>query len=390
MDITRRELLALGATAAAALPAVAQTPAQPQAGPPPEKEPPLAPERRVRWAILGIGNFATNQIIPSFAECKKSRLNGFVSGDAAKARQFASRFGVDKKNVYTYDTFDQIKNNPDIDVVYVITPNGLHKDQVIAAARAGKHVFCEKPMANSSKDCEEMIEACDKAGRKLAIAYRAQYEPYNRAAIEAVKGGELGRITSITADHGRLLKPSEPQDRWRADKKLAGGGSLVDIGIYSLNACRYLLGEEPVALAAFLHSPPGDPRFKEVEATVHFMLRFPSGALANCTSSYDYHDVKRFQIFGTKASLVLDPATDYYRHDLLVSREGQMPDAPVIEDRKIPEKNQFALEMDAFSECILENKTPRTPGEEGLRDVRLIEAIYESARANGKTITLKR
>ena len=153
---------------------------------------------------------------------------------------------------------------------------------------------------------------------------------------------------------------------------------------------RHLPGEEPGAVQAMMHRPPGDPRFKEVEATVHFLLRFPSGALAACTTSYDYHDTKRFLVLGTKATLTLDPATDYYKHQMLLRRKesgGGSEEIPIEENRQIPEKNQFALEMDHFAECVLENREPRTPGQEGLRDVRLIHAIYEAART-GKTVML--
>ena len=224
-----------------------------------------------------------------------------------------------------------------------------------------------------------MINACNKADRKLMIAYRAQYEPYNLAAIAIANGKELGQLKAIVADHGRNLDPKDPADQWRMNKKLAGGGSLVDIGIYSLQAARYITGEEPVEINAMMYSTPNDPRFKEVEENVNFVLRFPSGVLANCTSSYGYSDVKRYRVFGTDGYLELDPATDYYKHRLLIGRKDQE------EERKIEEKNQFALEIDHLSECIIANKQPKTPGEEGLQDVKLMRLIYEAVRT-GKTI----
>lgn len=226
-----------------------------------------------------------------------------------------------------------------------------------------------------------MIDACNKAGRKLMIAYRAQYEPYNLAAIAIARRKELGQLKAIVADHGRNLDPKDPADQWRMNKELAGGGSLFDIGIYSLQAARYITGEEPVKISAMQYSTPGDPRFREVEENVNFILRFPSGVLANCTSSYGYADTKRIQVFGADASLELNPATDYYQHRLFISRESG------TEERNIKEKNQFALEMDHLSECIMENKQPKTPGEEGLQDVKLMTTIYEAART-GRTIEL--
>jgi len=308
------------------------------------------------------------------------RLAGFVTGDSNKGREFARRFGVRESSVYNYDQMARMADNPEIEVVYIITPNSLHRAHTVAAAKAGKHVLCEKPMATNVADCRAMISACRDAGRRLMIAYRAQYEPYNLTAVRLCRSGSLGKIVSVTSDHGRILKPEEPQDRWRADKELSGGGSLPDIGIYSLQAARYLTGEEPVEITAFLQQPKDDPRFREVENSVHWTMRFPSGALANCSSSYDWQSVKRAQVFGSKASLTLDPATDYYRHELIVQREGLTGEAPVLENHKLQEKNQFALMMDHMAECVRQSKEPKTPGEEGLRDVYYIERIYEAAR----------
>lgn len=191
--------------------------------------------------------------------------------------------------------------------------------------------------------------------------------------------GNLGKLKAIVADHGRNLDPKDPADKWRMNKKLAGGGSLYDIGIYSLQAARYITGEEPVEVSGMMYSTPNDPRFREVEENVNFMLRFPSGVLANCTSSYGYSSVKRFQVFGSDSTLELDPATDYYQHRLYIER-GQ-----VREEQNIEEQNQFALEIDRLSECVMENKQPKTPGEEGLQDVRLMQAIYQAAET-GRTI----
>jgi predicted dehydrogenase len=255
----------------------------------------------------------------------------------------------------------------------------MHAEYSIRGAQAGKHIMCEKPMANTVEECQAMINAANKANRKLMIAYRAQYEPYNLATIQLAQSGKLGKLKSITSDHGRTLNPKDPADIWRMQKKLAGGGSLYDIGIYSLQAARYITGEEPIAISAMMYSTPGDPRFREVEENVNFVLRFPSGVLANCTSSYGYSNTKRIQVFGSDAVLELDPATDYYKHRLVIK------DKNGNQEQKIEEKNQFALEIDHLSESIMQNKQPKTPGEEGLQDVRLMTLIYEAART-GKTI----
>ena len=342
-------------------------------------EPPMPPEKRLGWAIVGLGKFATQQLIPSFSECTHSKLVALVSGEPTKAERIAQQYGVNPKSIYNYQNYDTIRNNPEVDVIYIVLPNGMHAEYTIRGAQAGKHIMCEKPMANTVEECQSMIDACNKAGRKLMIAYRAQYEPYNLAAIAIARGKELGQLKAIVADHGRNLDPKDPADQWRMDKKLAGGGSLVDIGIYSLQAARYITGEEPVEISAMMYSTPNDPRFKEVEENVNFVLRFPSGVLANCTSSYGYSDVKRYRVFGSDGYLELNPATDYYEHRLLVGLKDKE------EERKIEEKNQFALEIDHLSECIVANKQPKTPGVEGLQDVKLMGLIYEAART-GKTI----
>ncbi len=336
-------------------------------------------KKKLGFAIVGLGKFATQQMLPAFKDCQYARIAALVSGSPAKARKLAAEYGVEPNNIYSYENFDGIKDNPDVDVVYIVLPVGLHAEYVVRAAKAGKHVLTEKPMASTVQECEQMIAACEKAGKKLMVAYRAQFEPFNLAAIGRIRRGELGKLRQITADHGRAVKPAEEKaDVWRVQKKLAGGGSLMDIGIYSLNATRYLTGEEPVEVTAQEFSDKSDPRFKEVEDLIHFTLRFPSGVLASCTSSYSTQEVKRFRAFGDKAWLDLDPATDYYEHTMkLGTQDGK-------QEPKLKEGNQFAAELDHMAECVLENKIPKTSGEEGLRDIRLITAIYEAARTGKK------
>jgi glucose-fructose oxidoreductase len=343
---------------------------------------PLPPQSRIGFAVVGLGKFALNQIIPSFAESKRSKLVALVSGNREKAEQVAGRYGVDKKAIYDYASFDSLAGNAEVDVVYIILPNGLHAEYAIRAAKAGKHVMCEKPMASTVAECEAMIRASLRAGRKLMVAYRAQYEPFNLEAIRLAHSGDLGKLKLVVSDHGRNLNPSDPADQWRMSAKLAGGGALYDIGIYSLQAARYITGEEPEEIHAMIHSTRGDPRFREVEENVTFQLRFPSGVLANCSASYGYADTKRITVQGSEASLTLDPATDYYEHKLTITK------GKTEERIKLQEGNQFALEMDHFAQSIQEDQPPRTPGEEGLQDVRLMQAIYEAART-GRTVKLE-
>ena len=355
---------------------------------------PLAPSQRVGFAVVGLGDLTLNQILPSIADCKQAKLTALVSGDAAKANRVAQQYGLAPGSVYNYDNFDSIRNNPAVQVVYVITPNSLHRPFVERAARAGKNVMCEKPFATNSADCVAMINACKAANVKLMVAYRAQYEPYNLEAIRVCRSGELGKMVAISSDHGRPIDPTKPADQWRLDKQMAGGGPLPDIGIYSLNACRYLTGEEPTEISAMLYQPTDNPKFKEVEQSVVWTMRFPGGVLTNCSTAYDYQDTKRFRVFFEKGWLELDPATDYYRHNMKIShpvpKRGEQTDdvvefESVTEEVPITPKNQFALEIDHMAECVLQNKMPKTPGEEGLRDIQLIETIYRAAR-EGRTI----
>jgi predicted dehydrogenase len=331
-------------------------------------------EKKLGWAIVGLGGLTLGEILPGFKECKFSRVTALVSGDPSKAKRVADQYNV--KRIYNYDNFDTLKNDPDVDIVYIVLPNGMHAEYTIRALKAGKHVLCEKPMANTVQECQQMIATAKAANRKLMIAYRCQYEPYNMAAIELCKSGALGNLKEVISDHGFSI--GDPR-QWRLNRKLAGGGSLMDIGIYSLNAARYLTGEEPVSVSAMSYTTPNDPRFKEVEETVNFMLRFPSGCLANCTSSYGYEGTNRIRVVGDKGFLDMEPATSYRGIRLRYSANGK------YEEKKFETGSQFALEMDALSQNVLNASTPRTPGEEGLADMKWITAIYESVRS-GRTL----
>ncbi len=334
------------------------------------------PAKKLGWAIVGLGSLSINQILPAFAKCEKSRVVALVSGHRDKAERLALRYGVDAKSIYNYENYDSIRDNPDVDVIYIVLPNGMHAEYTVRGHQAGKHVLTEKPMANTPAECEAMIAAARKASRKLMVAYRCRYEPYNQAMIKMARDQELGPMKVILADHGfNIGDPTQ----WRLNRKLAGGGSLMDIGIYSLQAARYVSGEEPVEVGAMMYSTPGDERFKEVEETINFQLRFPSGVLANCTSSYGYAGQNHYRVVATKGWFELEPATGYSGQRMRV-RKGN-----VTEERDLPVRDHFALQMDHMSECVQENKDPLTPGEEGLRDLKIMMAIYEAART-GRTV----
>jgi glucose-fructose oxidoreductase len=338
---------------------------------------PDPPGRKLGWAIVGLGNLSINQILPAFARCEKSQLAAFVSGSPDKARKLAARYGVDERHIYDYAGYDRIRDNPAIDIVYVVLPNSMHAEYTIRGVRAGKHVLCEKPMANTPDDCRQMIEAARQAGRKLMVAYRVRYEPYNQALIKSVRDKEFGDLKVVLADAGFSI--GDP-DQWRLKRAMGGGGSLMDIGIYALNAARYITGEEPVAVNAMEYSTPGDPRFKEVEENIVFELRFPGGVLANCTSSYGA-PFNRFRAVSSKGWVELEPASSYSG---LRMRAGS---GNRIEERIHRVVDHFAAEMDHLSECVMNDTEPLTPGEEGLKDLTVMMAIYEAAKT-GRTIRL--
>jgi predicted dehydrogenase len=339
---------------------------------------PDPPGKKLGWAIVGLGSLAINEILPAFAKCEKSEVVALVSGHPDKANKLALRYGVNQPYIYNYQNYDSIKDNQEVDIVYIVLPNGMHAEYTVRGLQAGKHVLTEKPMANTPAQCQQMIDAARKADRRLMVAYRCRYEPYNREAIRIARSGELGPIKVIVADAGfNIGDPTQ----WRLNKELAGGGSLMDIGIYALQAARYLSGEEPTEVNAAMSTTPNDPRFKEVEETINFQLRFPSGVLANCSSSYGYAGQNRYRVVGTTGWLEMDPATVYRGLRMKVHH------GTVTEERELPARDHFALEMDHMSTCVLEKREPLTPGEEGLRDLRIMMTIYEAART-GRTVKL--
>lgn len=337
---------------------------------------PNPPGKKLGWAIVGLGSLSIYEILPAFAKCEKSKPVAFVSGHPDKANKLAERYGINPKNIYNYQNYDSIKDNPEVDIIYIVLPNSMHAEYTVRGFQAGKHVLTEKPMANTPADCQKMIDAGRAAGKKLMVAYRCRYEPFNQEAIRICRSGEIGSIQAVLTNAGwRVTNP----DQWRLKKDMAGGGSLMDIGIYALNGARYLTGEEPTEINAMGYTTPNDPRFKEVEENVYFQMRFPSGALANCTSSYGYFHTSCFRVIGTKGWLEMDPATWYNGLRLKVGDDNG------VTEKELPTRDHFALEMDHMSQCVMENKEPLTPGEEGLRDISLMMAIYESART-GKTV----
>lgn len=325
-------------------------------------------------AICGLGKLSTDQIAPALMKTRHCRLAGIVTGTPAKAEAWKAKYGVPAGSVYSYDTMDRMADNPDIDLVYVVTPNALHAQHTIQAAQAGKHVFCEKPLEISVERCQQMIDACRNAGRLLGTAYRCQYDPHHLECIRLVREEVFGKPTILQA--GFAIDVGAP-DQWRLKRALAGGGALMDVGIYALQATRYLTGEEPIAVSA--QQTTTDPvKFAEVDESVVWTTRFPSGVVAYCSTSYKAGRIQNLRVNAERGWFELDPAFFYG------GNHGRRSDGKEI---RFPEIDLFAAELDDFARCIIERRPTKVPGEEGLRDVRIMQAIYESVRT-GKTVSL--
>ncbi len=329
----------------------------------------------LRVAIMGLGSYGT-RVAEAMKSSKKAKLVGAISGTPAKLTDWQSKYGIPAKNCYNYENFDKIKDNPDIDAVYVITPNGLHHDQVIRVAKAGKHVITEKPMAVNAKEAQEMVDECKKANVKLLVGYRMHFEPKTVAVINMRKNGEFGKIMFFQGLSGFTI--GDPT-QWRLNKALSGGGALMDIGIYSVNGARYMIGEDPIWVTA-QEVKTDKVKFKEgVDETITFQLGFPGGAVASCLSTYSMNNLDKFFLNGTRGFAEMQPSTGYG------PIEGKTHKGPLTQ----PHITHQALQMDEMQGIILENKQPLVPvdGEEGLKDMKIIDAIYESIKT-GKKVEL--
>ena len=339
--------------------------------------------KRVGFAVVGLGHLSLDQILPAFAGSKYCKPVALVTGDAEKGRKIAAQYGIPDDHVTDYAGYEKLRDMPGVDAIYIVLPNSMHKEFVLRGAAIGKHILCEKPMANSVAECEAMIAACRNANVKLMIAYRQQYELMNRTLGDAVKSGKLGKLRSMVSTNSQA--EGDPT-QWRLNRALAGGGCLPDVGIYCLNAARFLSGEEPEEVFGATLQPKDDPRFKEVESHCSFVLKFPSGFVATCTTAYDVHRSTFLRLEGSEAWGEMSPAFGYHGSKLRFSRLDERQKEEVLEPQ-VPDKDQFATEMDHFAECVRTGREPRTPGEEGLQDQRVVEAIYKSA-ATGKAVRI--
>ncbi|HEU5147674.1 MAG TPA: Gfo/Idh/MocA family oxidoreductase [Chryseosolibacter sp.] len=328
--------------------------------------------RILRVAIMGLGGYGT-RVAEAMQHCKRAKITGLISGTPSKIKSWQAKYNIPDKNCYNYETFDAIKNNPDIDAVYIITPNGLHKDQAIRVAKAGKHVICEKPMAINAAEGQQMVDACRAANVKLLVGYRMHFEPNTLQIINMRNEGAFGKVLFFQGLSGfRIGNP----DQWRLDKKLAGGGAMMDIGIYSVNGARYMIGEEPVWVTA--QETKTDPqKFKEgVDETIQFQFGFPGGAVASCLSTYSMNNLDRFFVNGDKGFGELQPATGY----------GPIKGRTHKGDLTKPHVTHQTIQMDEMAAIILDNKKPTVPvdGEEGLKDLKIIDAIYQAVKEGRK------
>ena len=306
-------------------------------------------------------------------DCSRAKLVGVISGTPSKIESWKEKYGLPAQNCYTYDTVAQLKNNKDIDAVYVITPNALHKEHTLAVAKAGKHVICEKPMAINAQEGEEMIAACKAAGVQLLIGYRMHFEANTLDIVKKQRAGEFGKTHFFQGLSGFVIgDPSQ----WRLNKALAGGGAMMDIGIYSINGARYMLGEEPIWVTA--QETKTDPiKFKEgVDETITFQMGFPSGATASCLSTYSLNYLDKFFLSGTKGFAEMQPSTGY---GPIKAKTNSGP----LEHTHVTHQT---TQMDEMAAIILDGKQPLIPvdGEEGLKDMRIVDAIYKAVKTGQK------
>jgi predicted dehydrogenase len=328
----------------------------------------------VGYAAVGLGTIS-DIFMRACANSHSAKITALVTGHPKeKGERYAAQYGIPASSIYTYETFDRIRDNKAIDAVYIGLPNSMHAEYTKRGAAAGKHVLCEKPMAISSAECRTMIAACTKANVKLMVAYRIQFEPIFNQMIQLIKSGGLGQIESF---QGGFFKQQEPN--WRLDRKLAGGGPILDLGIYPLNAIRHITGEEPDAFTAVVATRDKSGRFASVEQSMEWTMKFPSGIIASCGCSYGASGPGTLRISGENGFIQFLPAFNYDGVRVFGSANGKSIE--IASNEKHP--YQFTLEADYFSDCIRNNKQPTPSGEEGLKDMLAIEAIY---RAAGKPI----
>lgn len=331
----------------------------------------LPAEKKLGVALVGLGKYSTEQLAPALLETKHCYLAGIVTGTESKTAEWKVKYDIPDSNIYNYENFDQVRNNDAIDILYIVLPNALHAEYVIRGAKAGKHIMCEKPMGLSVQECDEMITACKAAGKMLSIGYRLHFEPHHRDVMKMGQAKVFGDLTHINAKHG-----SADTTGWRLDKKLAGGGPLMDLGIYCIQAARYTIGMEPIAVRANEGEKTNPGAFKDVEESVSWEMEFPGGLMVNCETSYSA-ELNLLHADATHGWFELSPAFAYE------GIKGKTATGFI----DLPNVNQQALQMDDFAHAILTNGTVKVTGEMGRTDVKIIEAIYKAMKT-GKQVDI--
>jgi len=337
-------------------------------------KPTASSKRKIRYAVVGLGYIAQTAVLPAFGHARNSELAALISDDPEKLRKLSRKYEV--PSTYSYDQYDQCLESGEIDAVYIALPNSLHRDSTVRACRAGVHVLCEKPMAVTESECEEMISAASDNNVKLMIAYRLHLEEANMRAVDIVQSGKLGDVRAFNSMFTMQVKDGDI----RLQREM-GGGTLYDIGIYCINAARYIFRAEPVEVFAY-SANNGDKRFEEVDEMTSAVMRFPDERLASFTSSFGASDISAYQVVGTEGNLRVDPAYEFagdLKHHLTIKGKERV--------RTFARRDQFAPELLYFSDCVLTGKEPEPSGAEGLADVRIIRALYQSA-SSGKPIKL--
>jgi len=329
---------------------------------------------KLRVALCGLGRYA-GYLAEGLETSQYCQLTGIVTGTPSKAESWKKKYNIPEKNIYNYQNFDQIANNEDIDLVYVVLPNGMHKEYVVRSAKAGKHVIVEKPMALTAKDCEEMIRACKDAGVQLAMGYRLHFEPHHLEIKRLGQEKVFGQVRLIEVSLGYGID-KDPKD-WHFQKALSGGGPLMNLGVYCVQACRYVLGEEPVAVTAQI-LPVIDKKNKvEVETAITWQLEFLSGAVGTSTATYDC-GIDRFYAGAANGFFELSPAVSYgpFRGK---SSKGEI---------RFEDINQQTQQMDEIGKVLLAKQPSpaHITGEEGYKDMKVIDAIYQAAKTGKKVI----
>lgn len=323
---------------------------------------------KIRYAVVGLGHITQVAVLPAFEHARNSELVALVSSDDEKLAKLGDQWKVEHR--VKYDEYDELLRRGLVDAVYIGLPNDLHREYTERTARAKVHVLCEKPMAVTEDECVAMIRACEDNGVKLMIAYRLHFERANMEAVEIARSGKLGELRYFESAFSQDVKPGDI--RLQASK---GGGTLYDIGVYCINAARYLFQDEPLEVSAFTESRADDPRFAEVDEMATVMLRFPRNRLATFVTSFGAAQVSSYRIVGTEGSLRVEPAYGY-AHGL--AYELTVGGATTRQEHE--KRDQFAPELVHFSRCILEDRRPEPDGNEGLADVHIVRSAYRSAQ----------